>query len=130
MRAKGKQNGSRAYHVVEAGRGELRHHRLGEGVVRRLEQAEDDVVRPELPDVVEAELLRPDPNHSPEGDQHREEVRDDKLQRCTGQWRFVDMEPESCVYHFLRGDLPVSLNVPETKCAVDHRKRTRLSRLP
>ena len=42
-------------HVIEPRRGQLGHHRLREGVVGRLEEPEDDVVRPELPDVVEAE---------------------------------------------------------------------------
>ena len=41
-------------HVIEPRRGQLGHHRLREGVVGRLEEPEDDVVRPELPDVVEA----------------------------------------------------------------------------
>lgn len=45
--------GCQTHHIVEARRGQLRHHRLRERVVRSLEESGDDVVCPELPDVVE-----------------------------------------------------------------------------
>jgi hypothetical protein len=109
-------------HVVEPWRRELGHHRLREGVVRRLEDAEHDVVRPallvrytneeqcatrhvpELPDVMEAELGRPNADHAPERDKDRYDVRNHE--------------------HAFRGDLPVLLDVPEPE-----RRRGRRDRL-
>jgi hypothetical protein len=108
-------------HVVEPWRRKLGHHRLREGVVWRLEDAEHDVVRPalpvsyankeqratrhvpELPDVVEAELGRPNADHAPERDKDRDDVRNHE--------------------HALRGDLPVFLDVPEPERRCGRRDR-------
>ena len=85
------------YHVVEAGRRKLGHHSLRERVVRRLEQTEDDIVRPELPDVVEPKLVGPYADHAPQRDHDRDNVGYDE--------------------HRLRRNLPVPLDVPEAERA-------------
>jgi len=86
-------------HVFETRGTQFSHHRLGEGVVGGLEQSKCDVICPvqphasecvsyhktltnvpELPSIVETKLLGPYANHSPQGDQDGNDIRDHKLE--------------------------------------------------
>jgi len=92
-------------HVVEAGRREFSHHSLWESVIRCLEKTENYVVSPKLPDIMKSKSLSPYTDHTPQWNEDSYDISHDK--------------------HFLRWDLPVPLNVPESKRAYCWRDRLR-----
>jgi len=86
-------------HVLVAARGDFAHHRLRVGIIRCLEQTEQDVVDPEIVHVMVAHPVGPQTQHSIERYEHRKGVGDHK--------------------HGLGSDTKVLLDVPKAESACD-----------
>lgn len=90
-------------HVLIPSRRDFRHHGLSIGVVRRLEQAEEDIIDPEISDMVVSHSLRPETQHSIKWYENAE---------CIGHHE-----------HIFRFNPEVLLEVPEPKGGKDGASR-------
>lgn len=66
-------------HSTALGRDQIQHYRPLTKGIKNAMMGHRNRYSPELPDIMEPELIRPDANHAPEWDKDCHDVRNDKL---------------------------------------------------